>query len=52
MDLMRGSPLSTLSSGSPITAELQLYFTLWLLSGASYLDMIRYAVEVDSIQQI
>jgi hypothetical protein len=29
-----------ISSGSPITVELQLYVTLWLLSVVSYLDMI------------
>ena len=35
---------ATLSSGSPVTLELRLFITLRILSGASYLDMIWYAV--------
>jgi hypothetical protein len=35
-----------------MTVELQLYVTLWLFSGASSLDMIWYAIEVNSMQRI
>ncbi len=35
----------TKSSVLPISLELWLYVTLWILSGANYLDMIWYAVE-------
>jgi hypothetical protein len=40
------------SSGSPITLELRLYMTLRLLSGASYLDLIWYGCEINSIPLI
>jgi hypothetical protein len=43
---------ATQSSGSPITVELRLYMTLRILSGASYLDMIWYAVDVRSVPGI
>jgi hypothetical protein len=43
---------ATRSSGSLITVELQLYIMLWILSGASYLDMIWYAVDVRSVPGI
>jgi len=39
----------TPSSGSPITMELRLYITLQIFSGASYLNMIWYAVDMRSV---
>ena len=43
---------ATQSSGYPITVELRLYMTLRILSGASYLDMIWYAVDVRSVPRL
>jgi hypothetical protein len=43
---------ATQSSGSSITVELRLYITLRFLSGASYLNMIWYAVDVRSVPGI
>jgi hypothetical protein len=43
---------ATRSSGSSISLELRLYITLRILSGASYLDMIWYGVEVRSVPGI
>jgi hypothetical protein len=43
---------ATLSSGSPVTLELPLFITLRILSGASYLDMIWYAVDVNTVPSI
>ena len=43
---------ATQSSGSPITLELQLFITLCLCSGATYLDMIWYGVSLKSIREI
>jgi len=43
---------ATLSSGSPVTLELRLFITLRILSGASYLDMIWYAVDVNTVPSI
>jgi hypothetical protein len=43
---------ATISSGSPVTLELRMYITFRILSGASYLDMIWYAVEVNSVHNI
>jgi hypothetical protein len=40
------------SSGSPILLVLRLYITLRILSGASYLDMNWYGVEVRSVPRI
>jgi hypothetical protein len=40
---------ATPSSGSPITMELRLYIMLQILSGASYLNMIWYAVDMRSV---
>jgi hypothetical protein len=51
-DFGRHASYATQSSDSPITLELRLYITLWILSGASYLDMIWYAVEVRSVPGI
>ena len=47
-DLKKHYASATNSSGSPITLELRLYVTLRILSGASYLDMIWYGVEIRS----
>jgi hypothetical protein len=44
--------LATRSSGSPITLELRLYVTLRICSGASYLDMIWYQVDIKSVPDI
>ena len=44
--------LATRSSGSPITLELRLYVTLRICSGASYLDMVWYQVDVKSVPDI
>jgi hypothetical protein len=43
---------ATLSSGSPVTLELRLFITLRILSGASYLDMIWCAVDVNTVPSI
>jgi hypothetical protein len=47
---------ATQSSGSPITLsitlELQLFITLYLCSGAMYLDIIWYGVSLKSISEI
>jgi len=51
-DFGKHASYATQSSSSPITLELWLYITLWILSGASYLDMIWYAVEVRSVSGI
>lgn len=40
------------SSGSPICPQLMLMITLRILAGASYLDMIHYRVNVDSVASI
>jgi hypothetical protein len=40
------------SSGSPVTLELQLYITIRLLSGASYLECIWYRVQSNSVYYI
>jgi len=42
---------STPKSG-PITMELKLAITLRILAGASYLDLIWYGVQVDSVHTI
>ena len=51
-DLKKHHALATNSSGSPITLELRLYVTLRILSGASYLDMIWYGVEIQSVSDL
>jgi hypothetical protein len=51
-DFGKHASYATRSSGSLITLELWLYITLWILSGANYLDMIWYAVEVRSVPGI
>jgi hypothetical protein len=43
---------ATLSSGSLVTLELRLSIILRILSGASSLDMIWYAVDVNSVPSI
>jgi hypothetical protein len=43
---------ATLSSGSQVTLELRLFITLRILSGASYLDMIWYAVDVNTVPSL
>jgi len=43
---------ATLSSGSPVTLELRLFITMRILSGASYLDMIWYTVDVNTVPSI
>ena len=43
---------ATQSSGSPIKLKLRLYITLRILSGASYLDIIWYGVDVRSVSGI
>jgi len=48
-NLERQTMYATQSSGSPISLELRLYVTLQILSGASYLDMIWYCVEIRSV---
>jgi len=48
-DLARHACYAARSSGSPISLELRLYITLRILSGASYLDMIWYGVEIRSV---
>jgi len=48
-DLARHACYTARSSGSPISLELRLYITLRILSGASYLDMIWYGVEIRSV---
>jgi len=48
-DSSRHACYAAQSSGSPISLELRLYITLQILSGASYLDMIWYGVEIRSV---
>jgi hypothetical protein len=43
---------ATRSSGSPITLRLRLYVTLRICSGASYVDMVWYQVDVRSVPAI
>jgi hypothetical protein len=43
---------ANISSGSPITLELQLYVTLCLLSGASYVNCIWYAIDINSVHNL
>lgn len=40
------------SSGSAITMDLRLFVTLRVFSGAAYLDMIWYGVNVDHVQEL
>jgi hypothetical protein len=47
----RMGQVSTPNSG-PITMEIKLAVTLRLLAGASYLDMIWYGVQLDSVHPI
>jgi hypothetical protein len=51
-DYEKHAMYATRSSGSPVPLELRLYITLRILSGASYLDMIWYGVEVKSVPGI
>jgi hypothetical protein len=48
-DSSRHACYAARSSGSPISLELRLYVMLRILSGASYLDMIWYGVEIRSV---
>ncbi len=48
-DYAKHASYAARSSGSPISLELRLYITLRILSGASYLDMIWYGVEIRSV---
>jgi hypothetical protein len=45
----RHTMYATRISGLPISLELRLYVTLQIPSGASYLDMIWYGVEIRSV---
>lgn len=47
-DIAPNEDMARRSSGSSISAELQLAMTCRLLAGAEYLDMIWYRVSVDS----
>jgi hypothetical protein len=47
--IRKASSFAIRSSGSLILLELRLCVTLQILSGASYLDMIWYAIEIQSI---
>jgi hypothetical protein len=51
-DAVKHSKMANKSSGSPISLELQLYITLRLLSGASYLDMVWYAVSLSCVHEL
>jgi hypothetical protein len=51
-DTVKHSKMASKSSGSPISLELQLYVTPRLLSGASYLDMVWYAVSQSSVHEL
>jgi hypothetical protein len=51
-DSSRHACYAARSSGSPISLELRLYIMLQILSGASYLDMIWYGVEIRSVPGI
>jgi hypothetical protein len=51
-DFEQHTRYATRSSGSPILLELRLYITLRILSGASYLDMIWYGVEIKTVPVI
>ena len=49
-DLSRQKAIN--SSGSEVSNKLRLYITLRILSGASYLDMIWYGVNVDTVPSL
>lgn len=51
-DLKKDTTKACNSSGSSICPQLMLMITLRILAGASYLDMIHYRVNVDSVASI
>ena len=48
-DIYRNEEMARRSSGSSVSPELQLAMTCRALAGASYLDLIWYKVDVDSV---
>jgi hypothetical protein len=51
-DLEQHHKYASLSSGSPISLELQLYITLRFLSGALFLDTVWYGVAINTIHSL